>query len=151
MDISKRILLIDHYPEWLQFAHEALQEQYDVLTATSFEEARECCIQEGRSQEFDLVLVGLDLAISNLSTIKSLGKQWRFVVMSPVFQEDETLRILFKAGGYDCADKPYGRDALLKLVADELSIARQLDSIGRFRSRQKRSERGTLSLEGMLN
>jgi len=151
MSTFKRILLIDRHPEWLQFAHEALQEQYDVLTAPSFEEARECCIQKGRSQEFDLILIGLDLATSNLSTIKAMGKQWRFVVMFPVFQEDETLRVLFKAGVYDCTDKPYEREGLLKLVADELSIAGQLNGVRRFRKQRKQGERGVLSLESILN
>ena len=151
MDTSKRILIIDHHPEWLQFAQEVLQEEYDVLAATSFEEARQCCIQEGRSQEFDLILIGLALATSNLNAIKSLGKQWRFVVMFPVFQEDETLRVLFKAGVYDCTDKPYEREGLLKLVADELSIAMQLNGIRRFRNQRKQAERAALGLESILN
>ena len=150
MATPRRILLIDRHPEWLQFAQEVLQEQYDVLTATNFEEASKFCIGEERAQEFDLIFVGLDLAASNLSTIKSLGKQWRFVVMFPVFQEDEKLRILFKAGVYDCADKPYEREGLLKLIADELSKAERLNSIRRFRYGWKQSERGILDLERIL-
>jgi DNA-binding NtrC family response regulator len=151
MAAMKRILLIDRHPEWLQFAEEALQDQYDVLTATSFEEASESCIQEGRAQEFDLILVGLDLATSNLGTIKSLGKQWRFVVMFPVFQEDETLRILFKAGVYDCTDKPYEREGLLNLVVDELSRAERLNETRRFRSERKQLDQAVLELEKILH
>lgn len=146
---TRRILLIDRHLEWLQFAQEALQERYDVLTAMNFEEAMKCCIQEGRSQEFDLIFVGLDLATNNLDTIKSLGKQWRFVVMFPVFQEDEKLRILFKAGVYDCADKPYEREELLKLVEDELSTAERLNGARRFRKERRRSDRSML--ERILN
>jgi DNA-binding NtrC family response regulator len=151
MATTKRILLIDRHPEWLQFAQEVLQEQYNVLTATGFEEAAKCCVGEERSQEFDLIFIGLDLATTNLNTIESLGRQWRFVVMFPVFQEDEKLRILFKAGVYDCADKPYEREGLLKLVADELCRAERLNGIRRPRHGRKRSDQGVLELERILN
>jgi DNA-binding NtrC family response regulator len=151
MATSKRILFIDRHPEWLQFAQETLQAQYDVLTAMSFEEAAQCCIRGGQPQQFDLIFVGLDLATDNLKTIESLGKQWRFVVMFPVFQDDEKLRILFKAGVYDCADKPYEREGLMELVASELSMAEQLNSVGRFRYERRRLDQGLLELERILD
>ena len=150
MVTPKRILLIDRHPEWLQFAQEVLQERYDVFTAMSFEEAKKCCIRQEWPQEFDLIFIGLDLATSNLSTIESLGKQWRFVVMFPVFQEDEKLRILFKAGAYDCADKPYDRERLLNLVADELSRAERLNGVERPRHVRKRMGQRVSELERIL-
>jgi len=150
MATHKRILLIDRHLEWLQFAQEVLQEQYDVFTATSFEEVRKCCVREEWSQGFDLIFVGLDLATSNLNTIESLGKQWRFVVMFPVFQEDEKLRLLFKAGAYDCADKPYDRERLLQLVADELSRAERLNSVERPQYGRKQMDQRARELERIL-
>jgi len=154
MATQERILLIDRHPEWLQFAGEVLQEQYEIITAGSFEEANECCIRKGQSQEFDLILVGLDLAANNLATITQLSKApsdgWRFVVMFPIFQQDETLRMFFKAGVLDCADKPYEREGLLKLVADELTLARKLGGIKRFMRWQKAPRQGMLDFEGIL-
>lgn len=147
----KRILLIDRHQEWLRFAQEVLQDEHEVYTATSFEEAKECCVGDDLSQEFDLIFVGLELATSNLSTIESLGREWRFVVMFPVYQEDEKLRILFKAGVYDCADKPYDRESLLKLVADELSRAELLNRMRRYRYGRKRLGQGVLELERILD
>lgn len=155
MAVRERVLLIDQHPEWLQFAKEVLQEQHEAVTATSFEEASEYCTREGQSQEFDLIFVGLDLATSNLSTIAQLSKasssRWRFVVMFPVFQEDETLRMLFKSGVYDCADKPYEREGLLKLVAEELAIAKWLSGTRRFMPGLKASKRSILDLERILS
>ena len=155
MATRERILLIDKHPEWLQLAAEVLQWQYEVTTAKSFEEASECCLGEKRSQKFDLIFVGLDLATNNLDTIAQLSKvpsgKWRFVVMFQVFQDDKTLRMLFKAGVYDCTDKPYEREGLLKLVAEELAIAKRLGGRRRFIRKRKVSQQGILDLERILN
>ncbi len=151
MATQKRILLIDRHLEWLQFAQEALQERYDVFTATSFEEVRKWCLPEEWSQGFDLIFVGLDLATSNLSTIESFGKQWRFVIMFPVFQENEKLRLLFKAGVYDCADKPYDPEGLLQLVVDELSRAERLNRVERPRYGRKQMDQRVRELERILS
>lgn len=150
-----RILLIDQRSEWLQFAKEVLQEQYEVVVAQSFQDASECCMREGRSQDFDLVFIGQGLAASNLPAISQLSRSpsdgWRFIVMFPVFQEDESLRMFFKAGVLDCADKPYEREGLLKLVADELTIVKGFSGIKRFLGRPKQAGQGMLVLERMLD
>lgn len=144
-----RMLLVDRNLAWLQFAEEVLRERYDVLTAMSFEDVSSCCFQGGHPELFDLIFIGLDLATDNLSVIKSLGKQWRCIVMFPVFQEDTKLRVLFKAGVYDCTDKPYEHEGLLKLVEDELHTAkmRQLAP----QNERKRLGWGVLVLESGLN
>jgi len=126
-----------------------------VLTARSFEEVSSYCSQEGHSKVFDLIFIGLDLAIGgidNLSVIESLRKQSRFVVMFPVFQQDETLRVLFKAGVYDCVDKPYEREGLLRLVEGELNMARMRTArmrMARMRQMAPQNERKRSDL-GML-
>lgn len=148
MAARNRILLIDRHAKWLQFTQEALQEQYDVVTAIGLEEAIETCIVTGQSQGFDLVFVGLGPATNGLSIIESFGSQWRFVIMFPVLQEDEMLRIFFKSGAYDCVDKPYEREALLQLVAGGLYMAEQL--IRRSRSEGNQLGRGARSLERIL-
>jgi len=155
MDTQGRILLIDRHPEWLEFASEVLEGQYEVVTARSLEEANKCCIQQGQSKEFDLIFIGLDEAASNLPAITQLSRisrdGWHFVVMFPVFQENETLRMFFKAGVLDCADKPYESQGLLKLVTDELFLARRLSGIRRpMRSRQA-SRDNYLDLERILD
>ncbi|MCX6032277.1 MAG: hypothetical protein NT169_23660 [Chloroflexi bacterium] len=155
MDTEGRILLVDRHPEWLRFASEVLREQYEVITARSFEEANECCMREGQSKEFDLIFIGLDVAASNLPAIAQLTRipldGWRFVVMFPVFQEDETLRMFFKAGVLDCADKPYESKGLLTLVHDELLLAKRLSGAKKFMRSRKTSQMSLLDLERILD
>jgi DNA-binding NtrC family response regulator len=127
----ERVLLIDQHPEWLSFAKRTLFEAgYQVETAPNFEQAARCCFE---ADHFDLILVGLDQAEANLETIgelkKSKPQQWRFVVMFPVRQTPDRLRMVFKAGAFDCVNKPYQRDALLRVVADEIADARRRNSV----------------------
>ena len=151
MAARKRILLIDRHAGWLQFAQEILQEQYDVLAAISLEEAVEACTVMDQSQGFDLIFVGLGSAANGLSIIKSLDSQWPFVIIFPVFQEDEKLRIFFKAGVYDCVDKPYEREILLKLVENELSTAERPKGVGRYQTEWRQLDQVAFGLERILN
>jgi DNA-binding NtrC family response regulator len=122
---SPQILLIDRHRRWLKFAQETLGEAgYAVMIASDFDEATEYYL----SQDFDLILIGLDQAESNLATLSDLAKDHhhprRFVVMFPVRQTFDRVRIVFKAGVYDVVDKPYGGDILLEIVSKELEEAR---------------------------
>jgi DNA-binding NtrC family response regulator len=130
MDSSDRILLIDRHSDWLQFAKESLKQAgYEVFAASRFDEAA----KRWRDESFDLILVGLDQAESHLSTLSDLAKNpanpRRIVVMFPIRQRYDRMRIVFKAGAYDVVDKPYQPDALISMVAGEIAEARQESSI----------------------
>jgi DNA-binding NtrC family response regulator len=127
MDVMKKrpkILLIDQHPEWLAFAQNVLKEHYDVVAHKAWDNAMSTVKASARKvQGFDLVFIGLELATSNLDELKPLFKEWHFVVIFPVIETNEAVRLLFKAGVYDCARKPYEKEGLLRLVADELEFA----------------------------
>jgi DNA-binding NtrC family response regulator len=116
---KKRILLIDRHPEWLEFARESLQHDYEVKTLANLEEIT--ISDPGFLEGFDLTFIGLELATEHLDALKSIFKEWHFVVIFPVFKDDEVLRLLFRSGVYDCATQPYDREGLLSLVSEELA------------------------------
>lgn len=127
---SPRILLIDQHADWLKFAEETLrQEGYEVITVVDFDGACQRCLDE----DFDLIFIGLDQAESHLGALSDLaknpGRPQRFVVMFPLRQTFDRVRIVLKAGAYDIVDKPYQRDALLKMVADAVHEARQRNDL----------------------
>jgi DNA-binding NtrC family response regulator len=120
------ILLIDRHSQWLNFAVETLtQAGYKVLTASDFDTAAKRWLDKS----FDLILVGLDQAESHLGTLTDLAKNAahprRIVIMFPVRQTYDKVRIVFKAGAYDVVDKPYQADALRSMVAEQIAEARQ--------------------------
>jgi len=123
MKRKPKILLIDQHPEWLDFAKGVLKSEYNVSTLTKKDDLLSLRDDASGVEGFDLVFIGLELATTNLDTLKPLFKQWHFVVVFPILQRNETVRLLFKAGVYDCARKPYESESLLKLVADELVVA----------------------------
>lgn len=124
MTRRERILLVDQHPDWIKFAEEVLSERYDVVTATSLEDASQCC----RGKFFDLIFVGLHQAENKPDILNQLNQtpqgHRRLVIMFPVSQDYETMRRVFKAGAYDCVDKPYSREALLEMVEEEIAIKR---------------------------
>jgi DNA-binding NtrC family response regulator len=124
MKTKHRILLIDQHAEWLEFAQEVLANEYDVVTLHKNEMGSFRQDISGVNG-FDLIFLGLELAANNLDVLKPLFKHWNFVVIFPIIQENDTVRLLFKAGVYDCAPKPYERDGLLRLVAEEIDFAKQ--------------------------
>ena len=116
------ILLIDRHVGWLKLAQEPLtQAGYKVVTAPDLDEATQSRLNE----PFDLVFIGLDQAERNLDTLSEIAKspdvQQRFVVMFPLRQTHEKMRIVFRAGAYDCVDKPYQSGDLLKIVAEKIA------------------------------
>ncbi len=127
MNKRKKILLIDQHPEWLDFAKEVLEKDYDIVKLSKHNDLLSLQKEVGKTNGFDLIFIGLELVTTNLDVLKPLFKQWQFVVIFPVIQENETVRLLFKAGVYDCARKPYDRAGLLKLVAEELVEAEYIN------------------------
>jgi DNA-binding NtrC family response regulator len=126
MSDQGRVLVIDRHSQWLDFAVATLIEAgYEVLSASDFEMAS----KRWRDASFDLILVGLDQAESHLSTMSDLAKDRvhpkRIVVMFPIRQTYDRMRIVFKAGAYDIVDKPYEAAALQSMVAKQISEARQ--------------------------
>lgn len=125
-----RILLVDRHADWLKFAEETLKQAgYVAMTAIDFDQAYQRCLDE----DFDLIFVGLDQAEGHLGTLSDLaknpGRPQRFVVMFPLRQTFDRVRIVLKAGAYDVVDKPYQRDRLLKMVADEIHEARRRNNL----------------------
>jgi DNA-binding NtrC family response regulator len=124
------ILLIDRHTEWLNFAVEVLtQAGYKVFTANEFSEA----VEHWQDQPFDLVLVGLDQAESHLNELSGMAKNQtspkRVVVMFPIRQTYDRMRIVFKAGAYDVIDKPYNADALLRTVSELIANSQKINGI----------------------
>jgi len=120
------ILVIDRHSGWRKFAEETLKQAgYEVAAASRLEEAVERWLDES----FDLILIGLDQAESHLGTLSDLAKNpahpRRIVVMFPIRQTYDKMRIVFKAGAYDVVDKPYQADALRSMVAEQIAEARQ--------------------------
>lgn len=124
MKTKYRILLIDQHAEWLEFAHKVLAKEYDVVILHK-NEMGSFKQDINNVNGFDLIFLGLELATNNLDVLKPLFKHWNFVVIFPIIQENDTVRLLFKAGVYDCAPKPYEREGLLRLVAEEIDFAKQ--------------------------
>lgn len=129
-DDHNRILLIDRHAQWVDFAVETLtQAGYKVFAASDFDTASERWLD----QSFDLILVGLDQAESHLGALSHLAKNpaqpRRIVVMFPIRQTYDRMRIVFKAGAYDVVDKPYKADALLRTVAEQIAESRKSNDI----------------------
>lgn len=121
MPSEARLLVIDRNSGWLDFAEHTLRRAgYDVSVATDLMKA----FRVHSSDDFDLVLIGLDQVEGNLSTFaqltceKALSK--RFVVMFPIHRTLDRVRVAFRAGAYDCIDKPFEAEALLELVSEQL-------------------------------
>jgi DNA-binding NtrC family response regulator len=146
----KKILLIDQHPEWLDFAEEVLQEDYDIVKLSNHADLLSLQNEVGKTNGFNLIFIGLELVTNNLDVLRPLFKQWQFVVVFPVIQENETVRLLFKAGVYDCTRKPYDRDGLLKLVADELVAAEFVNGHNKIKPTKKTRQEIKKQLSAML-
>lgn len=123
------ILLIDRHSQWLDFAKEVLTRAgYKVFSADDFERAAE----RWGDEAFDLILVGLDQAESHLETLNDLARNRahpkRVVVMFPILQTYDRMRIVFKAGAYDVIDKPYDAEALLRSVAEQIANSQHVNN-----------------------
>jgi DNA-binding NtrC family response regulator len=151
MKNKRKILLIDQHPEWLKLADGVLSKDYEIVTLSNNKDILSLQAKPGRMESFDLIFIGLELATNNLDVLKPLFKQWHFVVIFPVLQENETVRLLFKAGVYDCAPKPYEREGLQKLVADELAVAKMANGNSKIRPLRKTRQEIAKQLSYMLN
>ena len=117
---SKRkghILLIDHDEEWLGSAQPMLEALgYVVQTAKSAKEALNLV-----DEVYDVILMNWVQAdqervlLHRLARPKSLNPR-SVVVMFPVQQLPGRMRLVFKAGVYDCVDKPFDQDELIELI-----------------------------------
>lgn len=151
MKKRKKILLIDQHPEWLDFAKKTLREEYEIVTFSRQNDLLTLHKSSKKANGFDVVFIGLELVTQNLDVLKPLFKRWQFVVIFPVIQENETVRLLFKAGVYDCARKPYDSEGLLKLVADELEVADLANGRSKLKITKKNREEIKKQLSIMLN
>ncbi len=117
---SKRkghILLIDHDEDWLESAQSVLEALgYVVQTAKSTKEALNLV-----DEVYDLILMNWVQAdqervlLHHLARPKSPNPR-SVVVMFPVQQLPGRMRLVFKAGVYDCVDKPFDREELIELI-----------------------------------
>ncbi len=126
MPSEARLLVIDRNSGWLDFAEHALRRAgYYVSVATDLVEA----FRVQSSDDFDLVLIGLDQVEGNLSAFAQLTREKalsrRFVVMFPIHRTLDRVRGAFRAGAYDCIDKPFEAEALVDLVSEQLTHSMQ--------------------------
>jgi DNA-binding NtrC family response regulator len=125
-----RLLVIDRNLQWLRFAKRTLQcAGYAVAVAMDLVEA----FRVHPDNDFDLVLIGLDQVERNLSVFAQLSREKaqsrRFVVMFPIHRTLDRVRVAFRAGAYDCIDKPFEAEALLDLVSEQLTHSMQTATI----------------------
>ena len=120
---SAKILVVDRNGFWTQWATQILRDDgYEVQSLSSLEEAID--LVEG--DNFDLVVVGADIARRRTTTISKLAKRSKdpmhFLVVYPVRPSYLMLRLLWKAGASEIQLKPYDRDDLLAMIASELQM-----------------------------
>lgn len=112
-----QILLIDHDEEWLRSAQSMLEALgYAIQTARNTMEA----LALG-DKAYDLVLMNWVQADQEQVFLRRLARPESnnprcVVVMFPIQQLPERMRAVFKAGAYDCVDKPFDPEELVKLV-----------------------------------
>lgn len=111
------ILLIDHDEAWLEFAQPALEAfGYVVKTARSTKE-----VLDLEDKVYDLIIMNWAQADQERLLLHRLARSEssnprRVVVISPIQQLPERMRVVFKAGAYDCVDKPFDRRELVELI-----------------------------------
>ena|SRR3972149_4444510 len=111
-----RILLVDHDEEWLSSAKSVLEKlSYEVDISMSITEALEL------PDKYDLVLMNWVQADQESLLLRRLAHPEAsnapcVVVMFPIQQLPQRMRAVFKAGAYDCVDKPFDQQELIKLV-----------------------------------
>lgn len=115
-ELKGRILLVDHDEEWLRSARSVLEIlKYEVETSTSISAAL------GLPGVYDLVLMNWAQAdqervlFSRLAQPESSNAPC-VVVMFPIQQLPQRMRAVFKAGAFDCVDKPFEKDELITLI-----------------------------------
>jgi DNA-binding response OmpR family regulator len=111
-----RILLVDHDEEWLNSARSVLVTLgYSVEIARSITEALDL------PDMYDLVLMNWAQADQERLLFRRLAQPESpgapcVVVMFPIQRLPERMRAVFKAGAFDCVDKPFDQSEVVKLV-----------------------------------
>lgn len=111
------ILLIDHDEDWLASAQPVLEALgYVVETARSTKE-----VLGPEDKIYDLILMNWTQADQERVLLERLARPESdnprcVVVMFPIQQLPERMRVVFKSGAYDCVDKPFDREELIELV-----------------------------------
>ena len=111
------ILLIDHDEEWLGSAQPVLEALgYAVQTAKSAEEALNLL-----DEVYDVILMNWVQADQERVLLQRLARPRSsnprcVVVMFPVQQLPGRMRLVFRAGAYDCVDKPFDQEDLIELI-----------------------------------
>lgn len=124
--LTDRILIIDSVPEWRNFAKSVLIEAgYMVEEIASAKDVNHFLVGEA----FDLILMNLIEAEKESHILQKLAKPihnrpGRVVVIFPTQLSLSEAIIVLKLGAYDCRDKPFDKDGLIKLVKEELADAR---------------------------
>ena len=117
LERKARILLIDHDKDWLKNAKAVLEDLgYIVHTARNAGEALKLV-----NEVYDLILMNWVYAEQEQVLLQRLARPKAsnprcVVVMFPVQQLPGRMRLAFKAGAYDCVDKPFDKTELLKLI-----------------------------------
>ena len=111
-----RILLVDHDEEWLGSARSVLTTLgYSVEIAKSITEALDL------PDMYDLVLMNWAQADQEQVLFRRLAQPESpnapcVVVLFPIQMLPQRMRAVFKAGAFDCVDKPFDKGELVKLV-----------------------------------
>lgn len=111
------ILLIDHDEEWLRSTELVLQALgYAVQIARNTKEALAL-----EYMACDLVLMNWIQADQAQVLLRHLVHRESdnprcVIVMFSIQQLPERMRVVFKAGAYDCVDKPFDQEEVIKLV-----------------------------------
>jgi len=121
---SVKILIVDRNSFWTQWATQVLEtDGYEVKVLESLEEAADLL----GGKDFDLVVLGADIAKKQTETISKLAKRprdpIRFLIIYPVRPSYSMLRLLWKAGASEIQLKPYNRRELLAMIASESQAA----------------------------
>jgi DNA-binding response OmpR family regulator len=115
------IIFVDAQTDWLNFAVKVL-EQYGIEAWGTSDISRVNRYIASRTTSKPY-LVFVDRAFFEQEFDKLIGlarsKKRRIFVVALLYPHvalDNTMRICFKAGAYDCADKPYSKQSLLNLI-----------------------------------
>lgn len=119
------ILLIDNQQDWLTFAKNVLEDAgFCTVTASSLEEAQQ---QFAASlDDFPLILVDLNSVEENIALFQEFARtesshKRPLVVLFPTELTPMNMSRIFRLGVFDCVNKQYGKQGILKLVEEQLA------------------------------
>lgn len=122
--VTKRILLVDREPAWLNFGNSVLTEAgYAVTVAQS---ASESWTFLEKGDQFDLILMELKevdrekLVFQRVAKAQS-ERSHLVVVLFPAELIPDKIGAVFKLGAHDCVSKPYESTGLITLVEGQFT------------------------------